>query len=126
MLSKKNLSGKDKMSAFGILLKSYRQNKNLTQKQLAERCEPSFVEHYIFLLESGRKIAPPEETVLNLAKALLLSKKETKVLVEAARNDRLSLAFMKNCKVKAESVAECLAKNFSREELIIITNQLQV
>lgn len=113
------------MSNFGSLLKVYRKKRNFTQEELGKKCVLSFTQNYIFLLESGRKLPPPEKSVLALAKTLSLSEEETEKLLKAAKCERLSYAIEKNKNVEVESVAECLASNFSHEELINLTNHLQ-
>jgi transcriptional regulator with XRE-family HTH domain len=113
------------MSTFSTLLKLYRNQKGLTQTELAKQCFPALSLSYIDKLECELKIAPPDTTILALAKALSLPQEETQNLLETAKTERLSHAFGKSRKLKVESVAQCLASNFSPEELISLTHHLQ-
>jgi transcriptional regulator with XRE-family HTH domain len=118
-----NFFRKKIMDTFNALLKLYRQVKNITQEDLARECK--FSRDYIIKLETGKRLAPPDRSVFSIANALSLSKEETLNLLESARHERLSYTFEKNRRLKVESVAECLAGNFSQDELISLTEHLQ-
>jgi len=113
------------MSTFGLLLKSYREEKGISQKELGERCVPSFSKIYIAKLETGSKKAPPKKTVLSLAQALSLAPVETQKLWEASKNERLSDAFLKASEPEVNSLLNYLMTNLSKDELRSLTTQLQ-
>ncbi len=113
------------MSTFRVLLKSYREEKGISQKELGEKCEPPFSTIYIAKLEIGAKKAPPKKTVLSIARALSLSPEETQQLWEAAKSERLNDAFLKASEPEVGSLLKYLMTNLSQEELASLTSQLQ-
>ena len=62
------------MSAFGKLLRQYRQERGLTLRELGERAKMSPV--YIIDIEKGRRPAPSKELMRRLVRALGLTEQE--------------------------------------------------
>jgi len=73
-------------SAFGTLLKQYRQAASLTQEALAERANVSI--EAVGTLERGTRQSPRLETIKLLAEALCLSEQQHAALVTAAPRHR--------------------------------------
>jgi transcriptional regulator with XRE-family HTH domain len=111
------------MNTFGNLLRLYRQEKKLTQSELARKC--NVCRDYIIKLETGKRIAPPEETVLTIGEILLLSSQDTQQLLEAAQSERLYRASLKSSKLKVSSIVQYIANHLSQEELLTLSYQIQ-
>jgi len=65
-------------SAFGFLLKSLREQRGLSLRELAQLAD---IDHaYIYRLETGDKEAPSEEVLIKLIRALKAGKREAEML----------------------------------------------
>lgn len=113
------------MKTFGSLLKFHRNRRHLSQSKLAMLCNPEISQIYIAKLECGDKIAPPEKTVIVLAKALNLSDDETQTLLGATRLERVSVTIQKTRWLGTDFIVRSLLKNFNRDELLNITSQIK-
>ncbi len=113
------------MRTFGTLLRFYREEKGLSQKELAEKCVPQLSRIYITKLENGTKDAPPKRTVLIIANALSLSEQEFQNFWEAARNERLSDSYIKNIEPEVDTLLKYLMNNLSERELLNLATKIQ-